>query len=471
MLQAVRNALLMPELRNRILFTVFILAIYRLVSHIPVPGVDITVLREIQRTVQQGEAGGLGNLVGLLSLLSGGAVANFSVLSMGVYPYVTAQIILQLLIPIIPRLEELSKEGESGRRKINRITYFATVPMAMLNAIGQVAIFEQIAVGATGGTARVMPAWGLVPAENILPTLVTILTMTAGTMFAIWLGELITEQGIGQGLSIIIFGGIVSRLPFNLVNIAVTSQDAVTGIATVASFFLILVGMVMVIVVIQEGERRIPVQYGRRVRGRRVMGGVGTHIPLKVNSTGMIPIIFAQAMLVFPAVIAGFFVNSTDANVQGIANGIVRLFTGSRFGLGISLELVIYTVLYFLLVVGFTYFYTNVVMEQQNLAENLQKQGGFIPGIRPGKTTSQYIMRIMRRLTLVGALFLGVLAITPYLIEFVAYGLRLTFLQPLGGNSQLISGAGLLIVVGVVLDTMRQLEAQLMMRRYEGFIR
>ncbi|MCS7061829.1 MAG: preprotein translocase subunit SecY [Anaerolineae bacterium] len=453
------------------MFTLFILAIYRLVSHIPVPGVDVTVLREIQRSVQQGEAGGLGNLVGLLSLLSGGAVANFSVLSMGVYPYVTAQIILQLLIPIIPRLEELSKEGESGRRKINRITYFATVPMAMLNAIGQVAIFEQIAVGATGGTARVMPAWGLVPAENILPTLVTILTMTAGTMFAIWLGELITEQGIGQGLSIIIFGGIVSRLPFNLINIAATSQDAVTGIATVVAFAVILVGMVMVIVVIQEGERRIPVQYGRRVRGRRVMGGVGTHIPLKVNSTGMIPIIFAQAMLVFPAVIAGFFVNSTDASVQEIANGIVRLFTGSRIGLGISVELVIYTVLYFLLVVGFTYFYTNVVMEQQNLAENLQKQGGFIPGIRPGRTTNDYIMRIMRRLTLVGALFLGILAVTPYLIEFVAYGLRLTFLQPLGGNSQLISGAGLLIVVGVVLDTMRQLEAQLMMRRYEGFIR
>ncbi len=471
MLQAVRNALLMPELRNRILFTVFILAIYRLISHIPVPGVDITVLRQIQDSVQSGAAGGLGNLVGLLSLLSGGAVANFSVLSMGVYPYVTAQIILQLLIPIIPRLEEMSKEGESGRRKINRITYFATVPMAMLNAIGQVAIFEQIAVGATGGTARVMPAWGLIPAENILPTLVTILTMTAGTMFAIWLGELITEQGIGQGLSIIIFGGIVSRLPFNLLRIASTSQDAVTGIATVVSFFAILIAMVMVIVVIQEGERRIPVQYGRRVRGRRVMGGVGTHIPLKVNSTGMIPIIFAQAMLVFPAVIAGFFVNSTDANVQEIANGIVRLFTGSRFGMGISLELIIYTALYFLLVVGFTYFYTNVVMEQQNLAENLQKQGGFIPGIRPGKTTSQYIMRIMRRLTLVGALFLGILAVTPYLIEFVAYGLRLTFLQPLGGNSQLISGAGLLIVVGVVLDTMRQLEAQLMMRRYEGFIR
>ncbi len=471
MLQAVRNALALPELRNRILFTIFILAIYRLIAHIPVPGVDINVLRTIQESVQSGTAGGLGNLVGLLSLLSGGAVSNFSVLSMGVYPYVTAQLILQLLIPIIPRLAEMQKEGEQGRRKINRLTYFATVPMAMLNAIGQVAIFEQIAVGATGGTARVLPNWGLFPAENILPTLVTILTMTAGTMFAIWLGELITEQGIGQGLSIIIFGGIVSRLPFSLLRIAGTSQDAITGILTVVSFVLIMVGMVVAIVIIQEGERRIPVQYGRRVRGRRVLGGAGTHIPLKVNSTGMIPIIFAQALLVLPAVLAGFFVNSNDATVQGIANGVVRLFTGSRLGLGASWELIIYTVVYFLFVVGFTYFYTNVVMEQQNLAENLQKQGGFIPGIRPGKTTDQFIMRIMRRLTLVGALFLGILAVMPYLIEIVAYGFNLQFLQPLGANSQLISGAGLLIVVGVVLDTMRQLEAQLMMRRYEGFIR
>jgi len=471
MLQAVRNALLLPELRNRILFTLFILAIYRLISHIPVPGVNLEVLRQIQTSVQNGTAGGLGNLVGLLSLLSGGAVANFSVLSMGVYPYVTAQLIVQLLTPIIPRLDEMQKEGESGRRKINRLTYVLTVPMAMLNAIGQVSIFEQIAVGATGGTARVLPYWGLVPAENILPTLVTVISMTAGTMFAIWLGELITEQGIGQGLSIIIFGGIVSRLPFNVIRIATGSTDTITGVLTVVSFVVILVVMVMSIVIIQEGERRIPVQYGRRVRGRRVMGGTGTHIPLKVNSTGMIPIIFAQAILVFPAVVAGFFVNSTEATVQNIANGIVRLFTGSRFGLGVSAELVIYAIMYFLLVVGFTYFYTNVVMEQQNLAENLQKQGGFIPGIRPGKTTDNYIMRIMRRLTLVGALFLGILAVTPYLIEFVAYGLNLQFLQPLGGNSQLISGAGLLIVVGVVLDTMRQLEAQLMMRRYEGFIR
>jgi preprotein translocase subunit SecY len=471
MLQALRNALVLPELRNRLLFTIFILAIYRLVSHIPVPGVDIDILRQIQTSVQGGQAGGLGNLVGLLSLLSGGAVANFSVLSMGVYPYVTAQLILQLLIPIIPRLEEMSKEGEQGRRKINRLTYLFTVPMAMLNAIGQVAIFEQIGAQTTGGVGRVLPNWGLTPAENILPTLVTVMTMTAGTMFAIWLGELITEQGVGQGLSIIIFGGIVSRLPFNLVSISQSGTDPLSSILTLVFFFLILIGMVVAIVIIQEGERRIPVQYGRRVRGRRMMGGAGTHIPLKVNSTGMIPLIFAQAILVFPAVIAGFFVNSTDATLQNFANGVVRLFTGSRTGGFVSTEEVIYAVLYFLMVVGFTYFYTDVVMQQQNLAENLQKQGGFIPGIRPGKTTELFITRIMRRLTLVGALFLGTLAVLPYLIDILSAITGLQFLAPLGGNSQLISGAGLLIVVGVVLDTMRQLEAQLMMRRYEGFIR
>ena len=471
MLQALRNALFLPELRNRILFTVFILAVYRLISHIPVPGVDVTVLRTITESVQGGTAGGLGNLVGLLSLLSGGAVANFSVLSMGVYPYVTAQLILQLLVPIIPRLAEMQKEGEQGRRKINRLTYFATVPMAMLNSIGQVSIFEQIGASATQGVGRVLPNWGFVPAENILPTLVTIITMTAGTMFAIWLGELITEQGVGQGLSIIIFGGIVSRLPFNIVSIAQTGTDALTNIATLVAFFAILIGMVLSIVIIQEGERRIPVQYGRRVRGRRMMGGAGTHIPLKVNSTGMIPLIFAQALLVFPAVIAGFFVNSTDANVQNFANGVVRLFTGSRIGTSVTAEEIIYALLYFAMVVGFTYFYTDVVMQQQNLAENLQKQGGFIPGIRPGGTTNTFITRIMRRLTLVGALFLGILAVLPYLIDIISTIGGLQFLAPLGGNNQLISGAGLLIVVGVVLDTMRQLEAQLMMRRYEGFIR
>jgi preprotein translocase subunit SecY len=467
MLQALRNAITLPEIRNKIIFTLFILVIYRLISHIPVPGVNPEVLTLIRQAVEQGNAGGLGNLVGLLSLLSGGAVFNFSVLAMGVYPYVTASLILQLLVPIIPRLEEIAKEGDSGRRKINRLTYFLTVPMAALNAIGQVNIFENIGASVAAGQ-RVIPMWGFDRPEYIMPTIVTIVTMTAGTMFAVWLGELITEQGIGQGLSIIIFGGIVSRIPSNIAQIAAGN----TAVLTLLAFVAITVLTVLAIVFIQEGERRIPVQYGKRVRGRRMMGGAGTHIPLKVNTAGMIPLIFAQAMLVFPAIIAGFFVNSTDASVQAFATSVVQLFSaGTTNNNAISFSLVLYTVMYFLLVVGFTYFYTDVMMQQQNLPENLQKQGGFIPGIRPGKSTEVFITKVMRRLTLVGALFLGMLAILPFLLGFVSHIPGFAFLRPVSGNNLLLSGAGLLIVVGVVLDTMRQLEAQLMMRNYEGFIK
>ena len=465
MLQALRNALGLPEIRNRILFTIFILIIYRLISHIPVPGVDARILEQIQNSVAQGSAGGLGSLVGLIGLLSGGAVYNFSVLAMGVYPYVTASLILQLLIPIIPRLEEMQKEGDAGRQKINRLTYILTVPMAALNAIGQVNIFEQIGSQVSGG-ARVLPQWGLDRPEFILPTIVTLVTMTAGTMFAVWLGELITEQGIGQGLSIIIFGGIVARIPSNLAQIVAGSN----AFWTLVAFVVITVLTVLVIVYIQEGERRIPVQYGRRVRGRRMMGGQGTHIPLKVNTAGMIPLIFAQALLVFPAIIASFFVNSPDASVQSISTSIVTLFTAPTAS-SLSPSSLIYIVLLFLLVLGFTYFYTDVMQQQQNLPENLQKQGGFIPGIRPGKNTADFLTKVMRRLTLVGALFLGILAILPYLLGLASNIPGASFLAPVGGNNLLLSGAGLLIVVGVVLDTMRQLEAQLMMRNYEGFIK
>jgi len=467
MLQALRNALFLPELRNKILFTLFILVVFRLISHVPVPGVNPDILASIRTAVENGNAGGLGNLVGILSLLSGGAVFNFSVLAMGVYPYVTASLILQLLIPIIPRLEEMAKEGDAGRRKLNRLTYFLTVPMAALNSIGQVNIFENIGAQVSNG-ARVIPQWGLDRPEFILPTLVTVLTMTAGTMFAVWLGELITEQGIGQGLSLIIFGGIVARIPNNLAQIISGSS----ALLTLVTFVLITVVTVLGIVYIQEGERRIPVQYGKRVRGRRMLGGAGTHIPLKVNTAGMIPLIFAQALLVFPAIIAGFFVNSKDAGVQNFASSVVQLFSaGQTTQNTISINLVIYTIFYFLLVVGFTYFYTDVMMQQQNLPENLQKQGGFIPGIRPGKSTEVFITKVMRRLTLVGALFLGLLAVLPYLLNFVSHVPNMGFLKPVGSNNLLLSGAGLLIVVGVVLDTMRQLEAQLMMRNYEGFIK
>ncbi len=471
MLQAIRNALLLPEIRNRILFTLFILVIYRLASHIPVPGVNLEVLRAIQSAVESGGGEGLGALVNLIGLLSGGAVYNFSVLAMGVYPYVTASLILTLLVPVIPRLEEISKDGDSGRRRINKLTYYLTVPMAALNAIGQVNIFEQIGQGINAGGGRVMPAWGLTPVENILPTIVTILTMTAGTMFAVWLGELITEQGIGQGLSMIIFGGIIARLPNQLVGSLASGNDTTANILTFVAFLVITMLTILAIVYIQEGERRIPVQYGRRVRGRRMVGAAGSHIPFKVNASGMIPLIFAQALLVFPAIIAGFFVNSTDPNVSSFAQGVVGLFAGQQGSNTLSWQSIVYTLLYFLLVIGFTYFYADVMMQQQNLPENLQKQGGFIPGIRPGKPTETFVSNVVRRLTLAGALFLGLLAILPSLLSFLSYIPTLGFLQRIGGNNSLLSGAGLLIVVGVVLDTMRQLEAQLMMRNYEGFIK
>jgi preprotein translocase subunit SecY len=471
MLQAIRNALSLPEIRRRIFFTLFVLVVYRLVSHIPVPGVNLEVLRQIQETVAQGGAGGLGALVNLIGLLSGGAVYNFSVLAMGVYPYVTASLILTLLVPVIPRLEEISKDGENGRRRINKLTYYLTVPMAALNAIGQVNIFEQIGSGLASGQ-RVMPAWGLTPVENILPTLVTLLTMTAGTMFAVWLGELITEQGIGQGLSMIIFGGIIARLPAGLISLVGTNPTTSSVLSFVA-FIVITILTIFVIVYIQEGERRIPVQYGRRVRGRRMVGAAGSHIPFKVNASGMIPLIFAQALLVFPAIIAGFFVNSTNAGVQSFAQSVVNLFAGATTGTATTLtwQSIVYTLLYFLLVIGFTYFYSDVMTQQQNLPENLQKQGGFIPGIRPGKPTETFVSTVVRRLTFAGALFLGFLAILPSVLSFMSYIPTLEWLRPVGGNNSLLSGAGLLIVVGVVLDTMRQLEAQLMMRNYEGFIK
>jgi len=471
MLQALRNAIVLPEIRNRILFTIFILIIYRLISHIPVPGVDRDLLLQIQQNIQNGQlsgsAAGLGNLIGLLGILSGGAVYNFSILSMGVYPYVTASLILQLLIPIIPRLEEIAKDGDQGRQRINKLTYYLTVPMAALNAIGQVNIFQNIGASVSSNQ-RVLPAWGLDRWEFVLPTIVTLVTMTAGTMFAVWLGELITEQGIGQGLSIIIFGGIVSRIPSNLASIIAGGGQ---GFLTLIAFIVITVLTVLVIVYIQEGERRIPVQYGRRVRGRRMMGAAGSHIPLKVNTAGMIPLIFAQALLVFPAIIAGFFVNSSDANIQKFMQGVVTFFSPPNATLTLNWTSIFYVIMLFALVIGFTYFYTDVMMQQQNLPENLQKQGGFIPGIRPGKNTADFITKVIRRLTLVGALFLGLLAVLPYLLGLLSNVPGMTFLAPVGGNNLLLSGAGLLIVVGVVLDTMRQLEAQLMMRNYEGFIK
>ncbi len=449
MIQAVRNAFALPDLRKKILFTFLILAIYRLACHVPVPGVNPTALKGVFDSNQ---------LLGLLDLLSGGAMAEFSVMAMGVYPYITASIILQLLTPIIPALERLQKEGEQGRNKLNRWTWYLTVPLALLQAYTQAQLITR------ASTTPILDAFGFGSAP--LTTTAILISMTAGTLFAVWLGELISEQGIGNGTSIIILGGIVARLPEQLLGL-IASQLWVD----IVLFVIVTVITVFGIVVIQEGKLQIWVQYASRTLGQR--GGrlrqtrsVRTHIPLRVNMAGMIPLIFAQSLLVFPSTIASYFLPATGQSPVGIGQNIAvvvdKIFNPSY---------TIYWPLYFLLVVGFTFFYTNVIFQQQNLAENLRKQGASIPGIRPGKRTEDYLMQKVRRITLVGAIFLGLVAILPWLVGLFAKLLPNVTGGVSGSNIMLITSTGLLIVVGVILDTMRQLEAQLQMRHYDKFLR
>jgi preprotein translocase subunit SecY len=450
MIQAVRNAFALPDLRKKILYTFLILAIYRLAAHVPVPGVNTAGLRQLFESNQ---------LLGLLDLLSGGAMATFSVMAMGVYPYITASIILQLLQPIIPSLQRLQEEGEQGRNKLNQYTWWLTVPLAALQAYGQAVIMTQL----SGGTP-ILENFGFRTAP--LATVAILTTMTAGTLFAVWLGELISEQGIGNGTSIIILGGIVTRLPQRLLNLIVGQQ----WLALIL-FAIITTITVFGIVIIQEGKLMIWVQYSSRTLGQR--GGrlrqtrsVRTHIPLRVNMAGMIPLIFAQSIMVFPSTIASYFMapagQAPTGLLQTAAYWVDQIFNPRYTA---------YWPLYFVMVVAFTFFYTNVIFEQQNMAENLRKQGASIPGIRPGKRTADYLTQKTRRITLVGALFLGLVAILPWLIDLIASLLPGGGVGISGTNVMLISSTGLLIVVGVILDTMRQLEAQLQMRHYDKFLR
>jgi preprotein translocase subunit SecY len=441
MVQVFKNAFALPDLRKRILFTLGILVLYQLAAHVPVPGVNQAALQELLQG--QGATSALANI---LNLLSGGALSNFSVLAMGVYPYITAQIIIQLLAGVIPSLERmLREEGSAGRKKLETYTFLFAIPMALLSAIGQIRIFS------SGGGGEIIPGFG----TEFLPTAAVLATMTAGTFFAIWLGQLITEQGIGQGISIIIFGGIVARIPQNIAQLLADPNKAFVAIL---AFVLVIILTVFVIVYVQEGERRIPVQYGKRVRGRRVFGGGSTFIPLKVNMSGMIPLIFAQSLLVLPAIIFQILAGSPNPDIAAFFNNLAQAFSGGRHAMSWM-----YWLMMFLLVVGFTFFYTDVLMQQQNMADTLQKQGGFIPGIRPGQRTQEYIMAVSRRITLVGALFLGGIAVLPFFLTVLD-------IIPNAMNMSILS-TGMLIVVGVVLDTIRQLEAQLTMRHYEGFLK
>ena len=428
MLQAIVNAFKLPDLRRKLLFTFSMLILFRFIAHVPVPGVNQTALTNLF----QGNT-----LLGMLDLFSGGAMTSFSIAAMGVYPYITASIIMQLLVPIIPKLDEMAKEGESGRMRINQITHWLTVPLAALQGYGTASLLA-------GGNPPIISNFGL-SGDRFVPTLAIIASMTAGTILLVWMGELITENGIGNGVSIIIFGGIVARLP----EMVFRSVFAEQNYAAMVVFIILGLLTVAAIVVVQEAQRRIPVQYAKRVRGIRVQGGGSTHIPLRVNSAGMIPLIFAMSIMLFPGYIATFFQGSSNEIVSGIAGFVVR---------NLGTTSVLYSAFYFLLVVGFTFFYTMVIFQQQHLAENLQKYGGFIPGIRPGKPTEQFLDRILYRITWLGALFLGAVAILPFLTQSLSATL-------------VLSSTGLLIVVGVVLDTMKQLEAQLLMRHYEGFIK
>lgn len=424
------------DIRNRLLISVGLLILYRLVAHVPVPGIDRDAIAGV--LTGQGQA-----LFGLLDLLSGGTVSNFSVLAMGVYPYITAQIILQLLTPIIPALQRrMDDDPREARKWQEKWTYYLAVPMAALTAFGQIRIFEQYAIGQGPVVTFSM---GL-----NLQTLTLILTMTAGTMFAIWLGELISEFGIrNQGLSLIIFAGIVSRIPTNLGKVLADQQQAVPLLIFV---LFIMIATIFAIVFVQEGRRNVPVMYpGRRVGHRMSMPVKGT-LPLMVNMAGMIPLIFAQSFLTFPAVIAQFFIGSTNTTVQGIA-----VWLQNTFG-GISNT---YWVLYFFMVVGFTFFYTDVLFTQQNYGENLKRSGAQVPGVTKGAATQRYLTRVLRRITFPGAVFLGLVAISPFLVGLV---------WPVGGSNTgllLVSSAGLLIVVGVIRDVYRSIEAELKLRGYD----
>jgi len=438
MLQAVANAFKIPDLRRRILFTLAMLATFRFIASIPVPGVDRDGLRDF---VQNNE------LLGMLNLFSGSGLQYFSIAALGVYPYITASIIMQLMTPIIPKLTELSAEGQGGRNKINQYTHWLTVPLALLQGYGQAVLFSR-QPSPNGGT--LLDGFGIFDRDTVVPTLAILASMTAGTMLLVWIGELITENGIGNGISVLIFGGIVASLP-SAIGTLVTGSTLTRNIMGTVLFALIGLITIVGIVLINEGQRRIPVHHAKRIRGNRSYGGNTTHIPLKVNSAGMIPLIFAVSIMVFPGMIAQFLAGSNSEGVRDVANGVARFLSPNTLQ---------YNLIYFFMVVGFTYFYTMVIFQQQKIPENLQRQGAFIPGVRPGRNTQIYLQRVLNRITLIGALFLGTVAILPFIAA-----------QITGVNTLLLSATSLLIVVGVAIDTMRQLEAQLMMRNYEGFIR
>jgi preprotein translocase subunit SecY len=443
LLQAAYNALFQADIREKLLFTFAMLVVFRFTANLPVPGTNPEQLANIfeQSTV-----------LGFMNIFSGGALQNMSVAAMGVYPYITSSIVMQLMVPLVPTLQALSREGEQGRRQIQIYTHWMTVPMALVQGYGQLVLIES--QGGFAGTEGI----GLSGAQA-LPTFAMIISMTAGTMFLVWIGELISEKGIGNGISILIFAGIIAGLPQFI------AGRLYTGVGETVSSTIFLgaltIGLVYVIVIFQEAQRRIPVQYSRSVfrSGRMYRQSGQTHIPLRVNTVGMIPLIFAFSIIIFPAYLGSILETSDNSFAASAGDWMQGVFDPANWG---------YWAFLFVTVVVFTFFYTLVVFQQQNLAENLQRQGGFVPGIRPGRPTGEYINRVLMRITWGGAFFLGFVAVAPFIFSTIIGG---DF--SLSGRSAAfgITSSGLIIVVGVVLDTLRQIEAQLLMRQYEGFIR
>lgn len=415
MLSTLRAALKVEEVRKKIIFTLLMFLVFRIGAHIPVPGIDNSIIQQLTSQAK---------ILGFFDMVAGGAFSNFSIFAMSITPYINASIIMQLLTVIVPRLEQLAKED---RKKMAEYTRYLTVVLGLVQAIGLSFGFR---------SALVNPSFGSMA--------LVALTLTAGTACLMWIGESITEKGIGNGISLIIFAGIVSRIPSGAIYLASYAMQGGAAILSVIAFFAIAVVSILVVVLVHEGERRVPVQYAKRVVGRKVYGGQSTHIPIKVNSAGVIPVIFAMSILMFPATIAGFFPEN------GVATWIANNFTTGNW---------FYNVLYMLLIIFFTYFYSSITFNPIDVADNIKKNGGFIPGLRPGRPTSEYITKIMSRITLFGAIFLAIIAVLPSVLSTFT-GLDLSF-----------GGTALLIVVGVALDTMKQMEATLMMRSYQGFMK
>ena len=454
MLKAVVKAFSIPDLRRRIVFTLVVLVLFRIIAHVPILGISTDIRDKLSQFIS-GNAnsgtpqGAVGGVLGFLDIFSGGSLSNFSIVLTGVYPYITATIIMQLLQPIIPRLEALAREGDRGRQIINRWTHIITVPIAMLTAYGDIVLLKNQGI-ITGNDANKLSLFGA-GADTVL-TIAVLFSVTAGTLLLVWMGELITEFGIGQGVSMIILGGIVSGIPQKISQAGKTSvgQNIISIVIVIAVLLASIVGIIL----IQEGQRKIPVRFPNRTQGTRVYGGQSTFIPLRVNSAGMIPLIFASSIIIFPATVAGFFVRPDKPD--DIISNIAKWFV---VNLGVNSGL--YQILYFAMVVGFSYFYTLVIFNQQDITGNLRDRGGFIPGFRPGKPTNEYLMRVLNRITFLGAIFLGVIAILPFFLGLIVQTQVSTFL----------SSTSLLIVVGVAIDTMKQLEAQLTMREYQGILR